>query len=242
MIACLIPARLQSARLPDKPLLDATGRPLIGHVIEAARACPRFDVVAVATDSAAIADAAWEAGADLAIFTAEDHPTGTDRVAEAVRTYPDLDDASIVVNLQCDEPEVSGEALATLVGLIEGGADMATLATSPPRVYQHGYGEGEVVTWIREGQAIDFSRSRRPERNIGDAASYSHIGVYAFTRDALMTFGSLPRSPREISESLEQLRWLDHGRSVAVACVSHAGRGINTLEDYEDFIFRTSAV
>lgn len=126
-IVAVIPARFASTRLPGKPLLSDTGRPLIQHVVEAARQATRLDRVIVATDDARIAEAVVGFGGEC-VMTRPDHPSGTDRVAEVAAGLPE---ARIVVNLQGDEPEISGHALDLVVGLLERDLDasMATLAT-----------------------------------------------------------------------------------------------------------------
>ena len=126
-IIAVIPARYASTRLPGKPLLSATGRPLIQHVVEAARRSRRIERVIVATDDERILAAVTAFGGE-AVMTREDHPSGTDRIAEVAEGLPD---GKIFVNLQGDEPEVSGEALDLVVELLENdeNAPMATLAT-----------------------------------------------------------------------------------------------------------------
>src|SRR5436190_6868575 len=126
-IVAVIPARFASTRLPGKPLLSDTGRPLIQHVVEAARGAKRLDRVIVATDDPRIAEAVARFGGEVAM-TRADHPTGTDRVAEVAARLPE---ARIVVNLQGDEPEISGAALDLVVSVLEDDpeAPMATLAT-----------------------------------------------------------------------------------------------------------------
>src|SRR4051794_24148968 len=126
-ILAIVPARFGSTRLPGKPLLSDTGKPLIQHVVEAARRSNRLDRIIVATDDARIAEAVEAFGGEVAL-TRGDHPTGTDRVAEVVARMPE---AHLIVNLQGDEPELSGEALDLVVSILEAdaGAPMATLAT-----------------------------------------------------------------------------------------------------------------
>src|SRR4051794_18568381 len=126
-IVGIIPARYGSTRLPGKPLLSDTGWPLIRHVVEAARRASRLDRIVVATDDDRIMEAVAEFGGEAAM-TRDDHPTGTDRIAEVIARIPEAD---LIVNIQGDEPELSGEAIDRLVGLLEAdpAAPMATLAT-----------------------------------------------------------------------------------------------------------------
>src|SRR3954469_3721786 len=156
-IVAVIPARYASTRLPGKPLLADTGRPLIQHVVEAARRASRLDRIIVATDDRRIADAVSAFGGEVAM-TRADHPTGTDRVAEVASGLPD---ARIIVNLQGDEPEISGEALDLVVDVLENdpGASMATLATPIRSGAVYRDPSCVKVVGSRAGRALYFSRS-----------------------------------------------------------------------------------
>jgi 3-deoxy-manno-octulosonate cytidylyltransferase (CMP-KDO synthetase) len=242
-IVAVIPARFASTRLPGKPLLSDTGRPLIWHVVEAARRATRLERVIVATDDPRIADAVLAFGGE-AVMTRDDHPSGTDRVAEVAAG---LTDARIVVNLQGDEPEVSGEALDLVVSLLENDPDapMATLATPirDPAVYRDPACVKVVCSSL--GRALYFSRSPIPHHRDGlpgDPAAhpmaYLHLGLYAYRRDFLLKLGTLPPSPLETSEKLEQLRVLEAGYPIAVGVVEEPSIGIDTPEDYRRFVER----
>ena len=242
-IVAVIPARFASTRLPGKPLLSDTGRPLIQHVVEAARRSSRLDRVIVATDDPRIAEAVAAFGGDCAM-TRADHPSGTDRVAEVAAG---LADAGIVVNLQGDEPEVSGHALDLVVSLLEDDPDapMATLAT--PIRDEAVYRDPSCVKVVRSraGRALYFSRSPIPHHRDGppDASpmAHLHLGLYAYRRDFLLKLGSLPPSPLETSEKLEQLRVLEAGYPIAVGLVDEPSIGIDTPEDYRRFVERWRA-
>ncbi len=245
-IVAVIPARFASTRLPGKPLLSETGRPLIQHVVEAARRARRLDRVIVATDDRRIADAVTAFGGEC-ILTRVDHPTGTDRVAEVAA---DLPGARIVVNLQGDEPEISGHALDLVVSLLEHDpeAPMATLAT--PIRAEAVYRDPSCVKVVcaRAGRALYFSRSPIPcfRDGLPDLASdppraYLHLGLYAYRRDFLLGLAALSPSPLESAEKLEQLRVLEAGHPIAVGIVDEPSIGIDTPEDYRRFVERWRA-
>src|SRR5262249_31571420 len=209
-IVGVIPARFASTRLPGKPLLSDTGRPLIVHVVEAARRAQSLDRIIVATDDRRIAEAVAAFGGE-AVMTRADHATGTDRVAEVTAQ---LRGARIIVNLQGDEPEVSGEALDRVVALLEDApeAPMATLAT--PIRDEAIYRDPACVKVVcsARGRALYFSRSPIPCHRDGlpdPAASprpvaYLHLGLYAYRRDFLLSIGSLPPSPPHAAAQLQQ--------------------------------------
>jgi 3-deoxy-manno-octulosonate cytidylyltransferase (CMP-KDO synthetase) len=243
-IVGVIPARFASTRLPGKPLLSDTGRPLIQHVIEAARRAKSLDRIIVATDDRRIAEAVASFGGE-AVMTRTDHATGTDRVAEVAAQ---LRGARIIVNLQGDEPEVSGEALDRVVALLEGDpeAPMATLATAIRDEAIYRDPACVKVVCSARGRALYFSRSPIPCHRDGlpDPASsprpiaYLHLGLYAYRREFLLSIGSLPPSPLEAAEKLEQLRVLDAGYPIAVGIVEEASVGIDTPEEYRRFVER----
>jgi 3-deoxy-manno-octulosonate cytidylyltransferase (CMP-KDO synthetase) len=242
-IVAVIPARYASTRLPGKPLLAETGRPLIQHVVEAARRARRLDRVIVATDDRRIAAAVAGFGGE-AVLTRADHPSGTDRVAEVAAALPE---ARIVVNLQGDEPEISAEALDQVVALLEDDpeAPMATLCT--PIRSDAVYRDPSCVKVVRSGsgRALYFSRSPIPHHRDGlpDPASggplaFLHLGLYAYRRDFLLRLASLPPSPLEQAEKLEQLRVLEAGHPIAVGVIEEPSIGIDTPEDYRQFVAR----
>ncbi len=247
-IVGVIPARFASTRLPGKPLLSDTGRPLIQHVVEAARRARSLDRIIVATDDRRIADVVAGFGGE-AMMTRADHATGTDRVAEVAAQ---LDGARIIVNLQGDEPEVSGEALDRAVALLDEDpeAPMSTLAT--PIRDEATYRDPACVKVVRSarGRALYFSRSPIPCHRDGlpvappDPArpiALLHLGLYAYRRDFLLSIGSLPPSPLEAAEKLEQLRVLDAGYPIAVGLIDEPGIGIDTPDDYRRFVDRWNA-
>lgn len=243
-IVAVVPARFASTRLPGKPLLAETGRPLIQHVVEAARKARRLDRVIVATDDPRIAEAVRRFGGECAL-TRPDHPSGTDRVAEVAAS---LTDARIVVNLQGDEPEMSAEALDRVVELLERDPDapMATLGT--PILDEAAYHDPACVKVVagRSGRALYFSRSPIPCHRdglppSGSTLAYLHLGLYAYRRDFLLSLAGLPPSPLERAEKLEQLRVLEAGYPIALGVVDEPSIGIDTPEDYRRFVDRWRA-
>jgi 3-deoxy-manno-octulosonate cytidylyltransferase (CMP-KDO synthetase) len=242
-IVGVIPARFASTRLPGKALLSETGRPLIQHVLEAARRAQSLQRIIVATDDPRIAAAVERCGGEF-MMTRTDCATGTDRVAEVAAR---LETARLIVNLQGDEPEVSGETLDRVVSLLERDAEapMATLAT-PIRdeaIYRDP-GCVKVVCSAR-GRALYFSRSPiphhrdgLPDAKTGAALGYLHLGLYAYRREFLLKLGELPQSALEDAEKLEQLRVLEAGFPIAVGIVDEPSVGIDTPEDYIRFVAR----
>ena len=234
-IVC-IPARLEATRLPGKPLADIHGRPMIVHVWERAMAAEIGRVV-VATDSEEVAGAIRSVGGE-AVMTRDDHQSGSDRIFEAVsRVDPELD-ADFVINLQGDLPTLEPRLVRTCLESF-GGRETAitTLAaeiedadekTSPNVVKVVGSHVGQVVA--NRMRALYFTRATAPA---GDGPLYHHIGIYGYRRAALERFVSLPPSPLEKREKLEQLRALEHGMQIEVAIVDTVPLGVDTPADLE---------
>jgi 3-deoxy-manno-octulosonate cytidylyltransferase (CMP-KDO synthetase) len=238
-VAIIIPARYASSRLPGKPLLRETGKYLVQHVYEQA-AQSNADMVIVATDDARIAQAVGSFGGKVAM-TRPDHPSGTDRVAEVARSLT----ADIIINLQGDEPLLEPATLDLLAGLLQkdSDADMATLAV--PLHSQEQYRDPNCVKVVRDaqGRALYFSRSPIPYVRDGEPdlharppLFFQHLGLYAYRREFLLFLSKQPPSPLEELEKLEQLRVLSLGRKIQVGIVEHAGRGVDTPEDYRRFV------
>lgn len=243
----VVPARLASTRLPEKVLLADTGRPMVQHVADAAGRARGAAGVVVATDSPRVADALAPFGTRV-VLTSPDHPNGTSRLAEAASLLG-LGVADVVVNAQGDEPEMPPAVLDAAVGALVGtpGAVVGTACCA--------FGPSEdpanpnIVKVVRraDGCALYFSRSRVPLDRDGragpDAQPLRHVGVYAYRVGFLRQYVSLPGTPLERAESLEQLRVLEHGFTIAVArCDAAAGlTGIDTREQYDDFVRRWKA-
>ncbi|MGJ4955952.1 3-deoxy-manno-octulosonate cytidylyltransferase [Bradyrhizobium sp. HKCCYLRH2015] len=232
-ILVLIPARMASTRLPGKPLLDIAGLPMIVQVLRRAQEAG-IGRVAVATDTPEIADAVAAAGGEV-VMTRPDHPSGSDRIYEAMCTLDPARDAEIVVNLQGDFPTIDPQNISDVLPPLEDPAvDIATLAAqihteeeslNPNVVKAVGSPVGG-----RRLRALYFTRATAPH---GDGPRYHHIGLYAYRRAALERFVSLPPSPLEQQEKLEQLRALEDGMRIDVMVVDAVPRGVDTAADLE---------
>ncbi len=233
----VIPARFASTRLPGKPLLDRTGKPLIVHVVEQAMQCASVDRVIVATDDQRIMDAVTSAGRE-AMMTREDHPNGTMRIAEVVDQLGD--EFEFIVNVQGDEPEIDPALIDAVVKrLRDGNEPMATLAG--PFAPDEDPANPNIVKVVTNqyGQAMYFSRSPIPhDRDGGGGPLLKHAGLYAYRRAFLPTYVSLTPTPAEELEKLEQLRVLEHGHAIAVVVAPFDHVGIDTPEQYEAFVQR----
>ncbi|MCA8984825.1 MAG: 3-deoxy-manno-octulosonate cytidylyltransferase [Planctomycetaceae bacterium] len=245
----IIPARLASTRLPGKLLLQETGKPLIQHTWEAAIACSTLDDVLIATDSLEIAGAAEDFGARV-VMTG-DCANGTERAAQALQNFPGHCD--IVVNIQGDEPEIDPRSIELCVGSLQANSDceMATLA-NPISSYEQLISPACVkVVLAANGRALYFSRAPIPHSRDISANDWlaapsqyqatpwlQHIGLYAYRREFLQVFVQLPPAPLEIIEQLEQLRALQAGAGIHVTVVTHRSAGIDTPEDYREFVER----
>lgn len=233
-VVAVVPARYASSRFPGKPLAPILGKPMIQWVVERLRGCSVLDGIAVASDDGRILDLVRSLGVE-AVPTRADHPSGTDRLAEAAQKLG-LGPADWIVNVQGDEPEADAAMVETLVRTASAGPDvlMATLAfeTDDPREYVDP-NVVKVVTDLR-GYALYFSRAPIPCRR--DAAGeplrfLKHLGFYAYRGDFLQNFAALPPTPLENTEKLEQLRALEHGYAIRVGISPKDSRGIDTPED-----------
>jgi 3-deoxy-manno-octulosonate cytidylyltransferase (CMP-KDO synthetase) len=243
----VIPARMASTRLPRKMLLRQTGKTLIQHTYEAAHQALRPRGVYVATDHEEIFEEVRAFGGRVEMTDAN-APSGTDRVAEVARRHPE---ARILVNVQGDEPELSGQAIDLAVELLEQNqqAVMSTLAT-PIRSREKLLNPACVkVVFGADRRAMYFSRSPIPcARQWDDALLvedpphfFQHVGLYAYRRDFLLRLAELPPCPLENLEKLEQLRVLHAGYSILVGVIDEPTIGIDTEADYRAFVERTLA-
>lgn len=214
----IIPARLQSTRLPGKALALIAGRPMIAHVAERTRQARGLARVIVATDDARIRDAVAGTGVD-AVMTRRDHPSGTDRLAEVTRDLA----ADVVVNVQGDLPFLDPGMVERLVARMaaEPTLPMATLATSLDCEDEWRSPHVVKVVVAADHRALYFSRSPIPfdrdgHRGDGAPLGWRHVGMYAYRRDVLLRLAALPPSPLEQRERLEQLRALEHGIAIGV--------------------------
>nr|WP_041922044.1 3-deoxy-manno-octulosonate cytidylyltransferase [Hyphomicrobium denitrificans] len=229
----VIPARMQATRLPGKPLADIAGTPMIVHVWRRAVAANAGDVI-VATDSGEIADAVTAAGGK-AIMTRTDHASGSDRVFEAVTKADPGQRAGIIVNLQGDLPTLDPDLVTRcLAPLSDPEVDIATLTAviTEPEERTNPNVVKVVGTPIADDRlrALYFTRASAPS---GDGPLYHHIGIYAYRRASLERFVSLPPSPLEKREKLEQLRALEAGMRIDVAIVDTVPLGVDTPADLE---------
>jgi 3-deoxy-manno-octulosonate cytidylyltransferase (CMP-KDO synthetase) len=232
-ILVLIPARMASTRLPNKPLLDIAGLPMIVHVLRRAEEAA-IGRVAVATDSPEIAEMVKAHGGE-AVMTRPDHPSGSDRIFEAAEALDPRRETEIVVNLQGDFPTISPQNIRdVLPPLADSAVDIATLAAeihteeeslNPNVVKAVGSSLGG-----RRMRALYFTRATAPH---GDGPRYHHIGLYAYRYAALERFVKLPPSPLERQERLEQLRALEAGMRIDITVVDTVPRGVDTPTDLE---------
>lgn len=229
----LIPARMAATRLPGKPLLDIAGLPMIVHVLRRAEAAG-IGRVAVATDTPEIAAAVTTHGGE-AVMTRADHPSGSDRIFEALGQLDPKGEIQIIVNLQGDFPTIQPDNIrSVLAPLNDPAVDIATLAArihteeeaTNPNVVK---AVGSPVSAGRL-RALYFTRATAPW---GDGPRYHHIGLYAYRRAALERFVSLPPSPLEMQEKLEQLRALEAGMRIDIGIVDTVPRGVDTPADLE---------
>ena len=229
----LIPARMAATRLPGKPLLDIAGLPMIVHVLRRAEAAG-IGRVAVATDTPEIAAVVTAHGGE-AVMTRPDHPSGSDRIYEALCKLDPRREAEIVVNLQGDFPTIRTDNISDVLGpLSDPTVDIATLAAeihteeeslNPNVVKAVGSRLGP-----RRLRALYFTRATAPW---GDGPRYHHIGLYAYRRAALERFVALPPSALEQQEKLEQLRALEAGMRIDITIVDTVPRGVDTPADLE---------
>lgn len=211
----VIPARYKSSRLEGKPLADIHGKPMVQHVYERARRAPSLADIIVATDDERIRSAVESFGGK-AVMTSADHRSGTDRVAEAVGKT----DADVIVNIQGDEPMLDPSMLAEVVDPFRSGVSAGVVTLKKRVLHESEFADPGVVKVVTDpaGYALYFSRSLipYPQRRTPHFAVFEHLGLYAYTRDALMRLAALPCSELEEIESLEQLRALENGIRILV--------------------------
>lgn len=238
--AIIVPCRLESSRFPRKLLHNIKGRPLLAWVARRIAAeAPEIPLWFAVDDP--LLQRCVETEGFQAILTSTAHQSGTDRIAEANRTIG----AEHVINVQADEPLVTGAQIRALAGLLAGGAQMATLVTPFKRLVDY-YNTNQVkVVMRRDGRAMYFSRSRMPfSRDLGltidDAwvlanPCYKHLGLYAYHASLLENFAKLPPGRYEQIEKLEQLRALENGYDIACAVTEDPTIGVDTPEDAKKF-------
>ncbi len=234
----IVPARLASTRLPNKPLYPVLGRPLIEWVWRRVESMSVLDHAVVATDSEEVAEVCRALGAPVEM-TSKDHPSGTDRVAE-VASRPGYEEYPFIANVQGDEPLLKEGHLRAAIELVrEKGWDVGTCAT--PLMFEEARTDASVVKVARaaSGRALYFSRAPIPYKRDGKPTDdelerepfLRHVGIYAYTRDALHDWVALAPSQLERLEQLEQLRPLEAGLRIGVAVVAQADHGVDTAAD-----------
>lgn len=238
MILGIIPSRFQSTRFPGKPLVDIDGKSMIRRVYEQASRSDRLDRVVVATDDARIFDHVRSFGGEV-LMTGDKHPSGTDRCAEAARHFPA---AKVILNIQGDEPFIQPEQIDLLAETLLNTprTPIATLAKAITEIRVLQNPNIVKVVFSKKGEAIYFSRNAipfvrgaAPETWLERHTFYKHIGLYAFRRTALNRIARLAPTALESAESLEQLRWLEHGFRIAIGITNLETIGIDTPEDLD---------
>lgn len=236
-----IPARLAATRLPNKPLADIHGRPMIVHVWErVVAAIGSIDQVIVAAGDAEIVDVMQSAGGRV-VLTDPDLPSGSDRVFRAIQEIEKQDGITLehIINVQGDLPTLAPEIVKKTADLLQDGSDMASLVAEiiDPRQIDNPNVVKAIVSWDaastkqeKVGRGLYFTRAAAPS---GDGPYYHHIGIYGYQRDALEKFVNLPPSTLEKREKLEQLRALEDGMTIRLACVDTIPLGVDTQEDLE---------
>lgn len=239
-VLAVIPARYQSSRFPGKPLAIIHDKPMIQHVWERVTSINTIDKAIVATDDKRIYDAAVEFGGQC-VLTNPNHPSGSDRVWEVAKQYPEYE---LVLNVQGDEPFIPPENLAQIITLMQqtDNADVGTIVTAIEDPLNNGkplYHDPNIVKAVlgENNRVFYFSRAPIPFYRCGNneeakqAIAYRHLGVYLYQRQALEQFTKLSPSALEKAEKLEQLRALEAGMSFYATVVKHAPVGVDTPED-----------
>lgn len=250
-IIAIIPARYGSTRFPGKALAPILGKPMIRHVHERTSLAPSLSEVVVATDDQRIREVVEGFGGRV-VMTSPHHQSGTDRIAEAVRSL----DADVVVNVQGDEPLIDPAAIeAALRPLVDDPAlSMSTLAVRIASIEDYlSPGVVKVVT-DRNGDALYFSRSPVPfvrdlgmgptqaDLDGGRIVAFKHVGLYVYRRDFLERYATLPQTPLESAEKLEQLRVLENGYRIRVVETGYDSVGVDEPADLEEVVRRMESI
>lgn len=223
----IIPARWASSRFPGKPLYPLCGKPLLQHAFERASECKNLSSLVVATDDERIREAAESFGAEVAM-TSSNHPTGTDRIAEAAATHST---ATHFINIQGDEPLIEPALVDQLAELLASDATIDLITAASPITDSTQLDDPNIVKVVLNAanDALYFSRAPIPFPRTTDAVQpLRHIGLYGYRADFLQNFVTWPPAPLEIAESLEQLRALHHGARIQVVLTEHEAIGLDT--------------
>jgi len=233
---CIIPARYESSRFEGKPLADICGRPMIQHVYERVLKSSAVSYAAVATDDERIFTAVKKFGGNV-IMTSSEHRSGTDRIAEAISTLDNINDADVIVNIQGDQPLFEPSQVDEVTGplLKDPSIDMSTLIYRIKREEEITHPNAVKVVFDRDGFAIYFSRSTIPyvRGSNSEIPYYKHHGIYAYRKSFLVTFTRLEEGYLEKLEALEQLRAIEHGYRIKVVETSYDSVEVDTPEELE---------
>jgi len=224
----IVPARLASTRLPRKVLREICGRPMLAHVVEAARRCGQLADVIVATDSEEVLAVCKQNGW-RAEMTSSSHRSGTERVWEVAQRVP----ADVYVNVQGDEPLARPEHISALLAPMQNPRVLVATVKTPCSAADVNNPNAVKVVTDLNGRALYFTRATVPfdRDNTGSVQRFKHLGFYAYRREALQKFCAWPESELERAERLEQLRFLDHGIDIHVAETPYDTVGVDTDED-----------
>jgi 3-deoxy-manno-octulosonate cytidylyltransferase (CMP-KDO synthetase) len=237
-VIAIIPARYGSTRFPGKPLFPIMGKTLLQRTYENALLADCLDEIIVATDDLRIFDHVKDFGGNV-VMTPSECATGTDRLAEVLHMRPDYLNASVIVNIQGDEPCVSISSIHQIVRLLSEDAQavMATVA-SPLKSIEEALNPCVVKCLMdRQSNALYFSRALIPankELRFNDGSTYfRHVGLYAYRPDFILTYQKLSPTPLQMAEDLEQLKVLEHGYRIMVAVTDDVSPGVDTPEDIQ---------
>lgn len=229
----IIPARMGSTRFPGKVVFPICGKPMIQHVWEQVSQCSLLDAVVVASDDSVVNDIV-EGFGGTAVLTSSSHMSGTSRIVECLPAFPD---AEFIINVQADEPLLPPAYIDKLVAAIKNRQEaihIITLATGLFDAEQIEDANVVKVVFNASRHALYFSRAAIPYRkssSLEEARYYKHLGIYAYTRTFLEQYNTLPESPLEHIEGLEQLRFLNAGFDIQVECVDSDTIGVDVLAD-----------
>lgn len=227
-VACVIPARYGSTRLPGKPLADIAGKPMIQRVYEQVQKAKKIDVVIVATDHEDVFAAVKNFNGNV-MMTDKNHLTGTDRLAEVAQNNEDFD---IIINVQGDEPLIDPQVIDDLVSYFER-EEHGPMATVAAPLEEKDFNNPAAVKVVCKcnGDALYFSRSLMPYPRNEGVKPLKHIGIYGYEREFLLNYAKMEPTPLEKTESLEQLRALENGYTIQVILTPKAFVGVDTVED-----------
>lgn len=236
-VMAILPARLGSTRLPEKPLIEIEGKSIIQRTYEQVKKSKKIDFILVATDHQKIAEHVKSFGGNVAL-TNENHQSGTDRCAEAILQFADNEDFKFVVNVQGDEPFISPKLIDAVVDKLLEGESIVTAAKKIETQEQLFNPNVVKVVLSTSQKALYFSRHPIPYvRDVSEnewlekAIFYKHIGIYGFRSEILSKIVELPLAPLEAAEKLEQLRWLSNGFRIKVVVTEYDSMGIDTEDD-----------